>query len=80
MAMNAYQVAISRLARSLGLSGSREAEIYSRPEFQTFLNQWFGAIPLPPGVDPSQVITNTGSVLEYRDAQGYVHRFERELR
>jgi len=79
MGLNAYQQAVSDLAHRLGLKGAAEQQVYSRPEYQQLLQQLYGNIPLPAGVDPSQVITNTPALLEYKDADGYVHRLERDL-
>jgi len=79
MPLTGYQKAISDLAHRLGLTGSRESEVYSRPEFQDFINQYFGQIPLPPGVSESQIVSRGGSYVDYRDAEGYIHRLERDL-
>lgn len=79
MALNPFQQAISDLARSLGLRGQAEQQVYQTPQFQQLITQMFGEIPLPAGVDPSQVISRSASGVEYKDAQGFVHRLERDL-
>lgn len=79
MGLNAYQQAVSNLAKRLGLRGAAESQVYQRPEYFQLVEQLYGKIPLPPGIDPSQVISNNGAILEYKDAQGYVHRLERDL-
>lgn len=79
MALNAYQQAVSNLAKSLGLKGAAESQVYQRPEYLALVKQFFGPIPLPAGVDPSQVISDNGAILEYKDAEGYIHRLERDL-
>ena len=79
MGLNAFQQQVSNLAKSLGLKGSREAEVYGRPEFQQLLTRLYGALPLPAGISESQIIFRDGQTLEYRDNEGYVHRLERDL-
>src|SRR4030095_3621483 len=79
MALNAFQQAVSDLAKSLGLKGAAEQQVYQRPEFIALVERLYGKIPLPPGVVPSQVTRNDGLVLEYTDAQGYTHRLQRDV-
>lgn len=79
MALNAFQQAVSNLAKSLGLKGAAEQQVYQRPEFIKLVEQLYGKIPLPPGIDPSMVTRNDGLVLEYKDAEGYVHTLQRDV-
>lgn len=79
MALNPFQQAISNLAKSLGLRGQAEQQVYQRPEFQQLLIQQFGNIPLPAGIDESMVVSRTPQTVEYKDAQGYIHRLERDI-
>ena len=79
MGLNPFQQQISDLARRLGLRGSAEQQVYQRPEYQQLVNQFFGNIPLPAGIDPSMVTSQSGSSLEYTDPQGYIHQLIREL-
>lgn len=79
MALNPFQQAISDLARSLGLRGQQEQQVYQTPQFQQLVTQMFGEIPLPAGVDESMVISRGPTGVEYKDPQGFVHRLERDL-
>ena len=79
MALNAFQREVQALAKSLGLKGSREREVYNRPEYQQLLQKFFGEIQLPAGVNPSQVISRDVGSLTYRDAEGFEHRLERNI-
>ncbi len=79
MALNPFQQAISDLARSLGLRGQAEQQVYQTPQFQELITRQFGNIPLPAGVDESMIVSRTPQAVEYRDADGYVHRLERNL-
>lgn len=77
--LSPYQQAVSDLARSLGLRGQAEQQVYGLPQFQELLNRVFGEIPLPAGIDPSQIISRTGQNLQYKDAEGYIHNLERNV-
>jgi hypothetical protein len=79
MALNAFQREVQALAKRLGLKGDAERQVYSRPEYQDLLRNFFGDIQLPAGVDPSQIISRDAGALTYRDAEGYTHRLERNL-
>jgi hypothetical protein len=79
MALNAFQREVQALAKRLGLKGSREREVYNRPEYQQLLQNFFGDIQLPAGVDPSQIVSRDVGAITYRDAEGYTHRLERNL-
>jgi hypothetical protein len=79
MALNAFQREVQSLAKRLGLKGSREREVYNRPEYQDLLRNFFGEIQLPAGVDPSQIVSRDVGAITYRDAEGYTHRLERNL-
>lgn len=79
MALSAFQKEVQALAKRLGLKGSREREVYNRPEYQQLLQNFFGDIQLPAGVDPSQIINRDVGSITYRDAEGYIHRLERNL-
>lgn len=79
MALNAFQKEVQSLAKSLGLKGSREREVYNRPEYQQLLQRFFGEMQLPAGVDPSQITSRGVGHIEYKDAEGYTHRLERNL-
>jgi hypothetical protein len=79
MALNPFQQSVSDLARSLGLRGQAEQQVYQRPEFQQLITQQLGNIPLPAGIDESMVVSRTPQLVEYRDAEGFVHRLERNL-
>ena len=79
MALNAFQREVQALAKRLGLKGSSEREVYNRPEYQQLLQNFFGDIQLPAGIDPSQIISKGSGHVEYRDAEGYTHRLERNL-
>ncbi len=79
MPLNPFQQAVSDLARSLGLRGQAEQQVYNTPQYQQLITQQLGNIPLPAGVDESMVVSRTPQMVEYRDAQGYVHRLERGL-
>lgn len=79
MALNPFQQEISNLARSLGLRGSAETQVYQRPEFAQLVNRFFGAIPLPAGIEESMVRSRSAGGLTYLDPQGYEHILERNL-
>jgi hypothetical protein len=79
MALNPFQQAVSDLAKSLGLRGQAEQQVYQTPQYQELLLRQLGNIPLPAGVDESMVISRTPQAVEYRDAEGFVHRLERNL-
>ena len=79
MALNAFQREVQALAKRLGLKGSREREVYNRPEYQQLLQNFFGNIQLPAGVSESQIISRDVGSITYRDAEGYEHRLERNL-
>ncbi len=79
MALNAFQKEVQSLAKRLGLKGSREREVYNRPEYQQLLQNFYGNIQLPAGVSESQIINRDVGSLTYRDAEGYEHRLERNL-
>lgn len=79
MPLNPYQQAVSDLAHRLGLRGGAEQQVFQRPEFANLVNQFFGAIPLPAGIEESMVTSRTPSLLEFRDPQGYITRLERNL-
>lgn len=79
MALNPFQQAVSDLARSMGLRGQAEQQVYSTPQYQDLIAQMLGNIPLPAGVQESQVISRSPTLVEYKDAQGFVHRLERGM-
>ena len=79
MALNPWQQAISNLARSLGLSGAAEQQVYQTPQFQELITKQFGNIALPAGIDESMVVSRTPTVVEYKDPQGFIHRLERDI-
>lgn len=79
MALNPWQKAIEDLALSLGLQGQAQQQIYQMPQFDALIEQFFGPIQLPAGVSESQVTTRTGKYVEYKDAEGYIHRLERDI-
>lgn len=79
MALNPFQRAIELLAQGMGLQGQAQQQVYQTPQFQDLINQFFGEIPLPAGVDPSMIVSKTPTSVEYRDAQGYIHRLERDI-
>ena len=79
MPLNPWQQAVSNLAHQLGLRGQAEQAVYQSPQYFALIDQFFGPIPLPPGIDQSQVVKNQGGVLEYKDAEGYIHRLQRDV-
>lgn len=79
MALNPFQQEVSNLARGLGFRGSAEAQVYQRPEFAQLVNRFFGAIPLPAGINDSMVKSRSASGLTYLDPEGYEHILERNL-
>lgn len=79
MALNAFQKAVQALAKSKGLKGDAERQIYSTPEYQQLLKSFYGDIQLPAGVDESQVISRDSNQVTYKDAEGYTHRLGRNL-
>lgn len=79
MALNAFQREVQALAKSKGLKGDAERQVYSTPEYQQLLQRYFGNVQLPAGVDESQVISRDAGSVTYRDAEGYTHRLDRNL-
>lgn len=51
----------------------------TQEQLEQLAQQFFGNIPLPPGVDESMVTKRTGGYVEWKDKDGYVHRLERVL-
>lgn len=79
MALNPFQQAISDLARSMGLKGQSEQQVYQTPQFQELITQFFGMIPLPAGITEDMIVNRTPTSVEYRDPQGYIHKLERDI-
>lgn len=79
MALNPFQLEIEKLAKSMGLKGAAQQGVYSTPQFQDLVNRFFGNIPLPAGVNESQVTARSGSGLSYTDPEGFVHQLVRNL-
>lgn len=79
MALNAFQREISKLAKSMGLKGDAERQVYNTPQYQQLIQSFYGDIPLPAGVNESQVISRNSSQVVYKDADGYTHRLDRNL-
>lgn len=79
MALNPFQKEIENLAKSMNLSGSAQQQVYNTPQFQELVNRFFGAIPLPAGINESMVTSRSGSGLEYRDPEGYLTQLTRNL-
>lgn len=79
MALNPFQKEIENLAKSMNLSGSAQQQVYSTPQFQELVNRFFGAIPLPAGINESMVTSRSGGGLEYRDPEGYLTQLTRNL-
>jgi len=61
------------------LKGSAQQQVYQTPQYQNLINTFFGNIPLPTGVDESQVISRDANAVTYRDAEGYQHTLSRDL-
>lgn len=71
MALNAYQ-------KFLEAGKDRGLDWRKQPDFEKLIIQYFGEIPLPEGIDESQVVSRSPQVVQYKDAEGYVHRLERQ--
>lgn len=79
MALNPFQKAIEDLAKSMGLKGQAQQQVYNTPQYQDLLKSFFGDISLPTGVDESQVVSRTPQSVTYKDAQGYQHTLSRDI-
>lgn len=79
MPLNPFQQKISDLARSLGLRGAAETNVYNTPQFQDLVNQHFGLIPLPAGITEDMVTSRSGSALSFTDPEGFIHNLVRNL-
>ena len=77
--LNAFQKEVQKLAKSMGLKGDAERQVYNTPQYQQLLQRFFGNIGLPAGVDESQVISRDAGSVTYKDAEGFTHRLERNL-
>lgn len=79
MALNPFQKAVESLALSMGLKGSAQQAVYQTPQYANLVNQFFGAIPLPAGINESMVGSRTPFGVEYTDPEGYIHQLMRDV-
>src|SRR5689334_20960441 len=79
MALNPFQKALENLAKSLGLKGDAQQQIYNTPAYWNIVQQMYGDIPLPAGVNESMVTSRSPSAVVYTDPQGYSHQLVRNL-
>lgn len=79
MALNPFQLEIEKLAKSMGLRGAQQQQVYNTPQFQDLVNRFYGAIPLPAGINESAVTSRSGSALSYTDPEGFIHQLVRNL-
>lgn len=79
MALNPFQLEIEKLAKSMGLRGAAQQQVYGTPQYQDLVNRFYGAIPLPAGITESMVTSRNGSALSFTDPEGFIHNLTRNL-
>lgn len=79
MPLNPFQLEIEKLAKSMGLKGAAQQQVYGTPQYQDLVNRFYGAIPLPAGVTESMVTGRTPGQVSYSDPEGYIHNLIRNL-
>lgn len=79
MALNPFQSEIEKLAKSMNLKGSAQQGVYNTPQFLDLVQRFYGAIPLPAGINESMVKSRSATGVEYTDPEGYFHQLVRNL-
>ncbi len=79
MALNPFQLEIEKLAKSMGLQGAAQQQVYGTPQYQDLVNRFYGAIPLPAGITEAMVTGRTPGQVSYSDPEGFIHNLTRNL-
>lgn len=79
MALNPFQLEIEKLAKSMGLKGAAQQQVYGTPQYQDLINRFYGSIPLPAGVSETMVTNRTPGQVSYSDPEGFIHNLVRNL-
>jgi hypothetical protein len=79
MPLNPFQLEIEKLAKSMGLKGAQQQQVYNTPQFQDLVNRFYGAIPLPAGINESMVTGRTPGQVSFSDPEGFIHNLTRNL-